>query len=119
MSLDKDTINFIVRQNEILKNDLRQSIEDNGVAVRGTVREQIDRVDEMDKIRNGKIGRNEEDIEMLQCETRFSRWMQRNPKVSIIGVMIIVAGIALGAYQINIKPTIERMLKIELKNGHE
>ena len=115
--MDKETIDFIVKQNQILKKDLKESIELNGIVVRGTIRSEVNRIDEMDKIRNGKIDCNERDIEMLQKETRLSRWMQRNPKVAIIGLIIIISVIALGAYQMNIKPTIEKYLRIELHDN--
>ena len=79
-----------------------------GTATRGLIRAEIDRIDEMDKKRNGKI-------EKLEKETRWVRWMGRNPKVALalFFVGIILAMLSFNA--INVRLTAEKLLKIELK----
>ena len=114
MALDKDTVDFIVKQNELLEGHLVEKIQDNGVAVRGLVREQIDRIKEMDEKRNGRIDDNEHCIHNLKKETRLSRFAQRNAGKMIIGFIIVVAIISIAASQLNVKRSIEKRFKIDL-----
>lgn len=88
--------------------DIIELIKMEGTATRGLIRSEIDRIHEMDKRRNGKI-------EKLENETRWMRWMGRNPRVAIA---IVFAGIILamwGFNAINVRLTAEKLLKIELK----
>ena len=80
---------------------------------------EIDRVDEMNKIRNGRIEKNEADIDEIQDDTGLFRRMHRNPGKSIIIGIIIIAFIALGAYQINVRRTIEKATPIEFKDNEQ
>jgi len=49
----------IIKLFEIQKSDLKEIIEDNGVAIRGVIRSEVDRIDELDRKRNGRIADNE------------------------------------------------------------
>ena len=86
-----------------------------GTATRGLIRSEIDRIDEMNELRNGRIDKNKDDLYQLNKETRLSRFAQRNAGKMIIGFIIIVAIISLGAHSINVKRTIEKAMRIELK----
>ena len=86
-----------------------------GTTTRGVIRSEIDRVEEMDKRRNGRIEETEEDIKLIKKETRISRWAHRNPKVAIAVFVALVLVIATGFHTINVKRTIEKVMRIELK----
>ena len=112
--MDAETIKFITEQNRGLKNDLKDIINLNGSAIRATMESEVDRIDEMDKRRNGKISENRADIYELRKETRISRFAQRNAGKVIIGFIIIVAVISVAAHTVNVKRTIEKVMRIEL-----
>ncbi len=106
---DADLIQLLDKQ----ENNLKDFINGNGTLVRATMKAEVDRIDEMDKLRNGRINQNEDDIELLQDETRPARWVYRNPKVSaFILVCVLLLG-AWGYHKISIKKTIENVTKIE------
>ena len=52
----------IIKLFEIQKRDLKEIIQDNGITIRGTIRSEVDRIDEMDKRRNGRIAESEAKI---------------------------------------------------------
>ena len=112
--MDTETIKFIKDEMRELKDDLKDIIVANGIVVRGKIESEVDRIDEMDKKRNGRICENEEGIENLRKETRLSRFAQRNAGRMMLGFVIVVAIISLGAHAINVKRTVERVLRIEL-----
>jgi len=66
-------------------------------------------------IRNGRIGRNEDDIKLIKKETWVFRLMQRNPIPSAVALLIIIMLGAYGYHKINIKNTIKNTTGIELK----
>lgn len=113
MALDTEDIKLITNLQSQMERRLVAAINGTATGTRATVESEVNRIDEMDKIRNGKIDCNQRDIDILQNETRGSRWAQRNPKVAIIGFIILVASIALGAYNMNVKRTIEKIIPIE------
>ncbi|MBG7617676.1 MAG: hypothetical protein IZT57_04835, partial [Chloroflexi bacterium] len=59
--MDAATVKFITDQNLQLKNDLKDIIVANGTVIRGLIISEVDRIDEMDKKRNGRIGKAEDD----------------------------------------------------------
>jgi hypothetical protein len=81
-----------------------------GTATRGLIRSEIDRIHEMDEKRNGRI-------QKLETETRWTRWMARNPKVAIAIFISGVALVILGFNAINVRRTAEKVLNIELKEN--
>ena len=113
--MDAETIKFITDMNREQSEYLKDIITANGTVIRGKIESEIDRIDEMDKLRNGRITKVEEDIDSVCCETKTVRWLWRNPKTGYILIVILIAAISLGAYQINLKRTIEKVLHIELK----
>ena len=113
--MDAETIKFITEQNREQNEYLKDLILANGTVIRGKFISEIDRIKEMDDRRNGKIGDNKSDIDDLRKETRIFRFAQRNAGKVIVGFIIIVAIISLGAHSINVKRTIEKAMRIELK----
>ena len=89
----------------------------NGTAkgVRAKIESEVNRIDEMDKLRNGRISENEDDIKEIKEETRISRWAHRNPKVAIITVVILIASVSIGLHTVGVKRAVERLMRIELK----
>lgn len=114
--MDTDTIKFITEQNKELKEDIKDIIAAHGTAIRGKMESEIDRIYEMDQIRNGKIEKNKEAVYKIEHETRLFRWAHRNPKWSIIIGIVLMAFISLGVHEINVRRTIEKVTKIELKD---
>ena len=115
MALDTEDIKLITGLQSEMEKRLVDAIHGTAKGVRAKVESEVDRINEMDKIRNGRIDKNTDDIEMLERETRVGRWAQRNPKIAIIGFIILVASIAIGAYSMNVKRSVEKVLKIEFK----
>ena len=96
--------------------DIIEIIKMEGTATRALMRSEIDRIEVMDKVRNGRITEAECEVEVLKKETRITRWMHRNPKVAII-VVVVSAFILMSAFHaVNIRRTIEKVTKIELKD---
>ena len=119
MALDTEDIKLITDLQGKMEERLVETIKGTATGVRAKVESEVDRINEMDKIRNGRIDKNTDDIEMLERETRVGRWAQRNPKIAIIGFIIFVASIAIGAYSMNVKRTVEKVLKIEFKDDSQ
>lgn len=113
--MDKETMEFLLKQNNDLKEDMKEYINLHSTSIRGAIKSEVDRIDEMDKIRNGRIERNKDDIELIKKETAIVRWINRHPRISTIIAIAMVALIALGAHEINLKRTIEKVTNIELK----
>lgn len=76
---------------------------------RDFIKAEVDRIDEMDKKRNGKI-------EKLEKETIWVRWINRNPKKAIIIFLILMIGSVAVVNAINVHRTAERILNVELKD---
>jgi len=92
----------------------------NGTAkgVRAKIESEVNRIDELDKIRNSRIEKAENNITILKKETRISRWAHRNPRIALVAFVILVAGVATGLHTINVKRTIEKVMKIEFNEAH-
>ena len=112
--MDDATITFITEQNRQLKDDLKDIIMANGTVIRGKIESEVDRIDEMDKKRNGRICKNEDDIKDLKKDTRASRWLHRNPKAAVIIILAASVFLMTAFHTINVKRTIEKITKIEL-----
>ena len=97
--------------------DLIEIIKMEGTATRALMRSEIDRIEEMDRVRNGRICEAENSIKEIKSETKFFRWMHNNPKWSLILMALFVAAVVIGTHTINIRRTIERMTKIELNDN--
>ena len=110
MALDREDIKFITEQNNAMEKRLTNTIQGQGSGVRAKIESEVNRIDEMDKKRNGKI-------KSLEKQTHVFRWAHRNPKTTIIIVIIFIAFVTLGMHQVNVKRTIEKHLKIELNEN--
>ena len=95
--------------------DIIQLIQDQGTVTRAVIRAEIDRIDEMDHKRNGVINETKQKVIKLEAETRWTRWMGRNPKVAIIIFVTGVALVLMGFNALNVRRTAEKVLNIELK----
>lgn len=114
MALDRDIVDFIVGQNKDMEERLTDAIHGSAKGVRAKVESEVNRIDEMDKIRNGKIQENGEEIKNLKKETLIARWIQRNRRLAAIILMIAMFTAAWGYHTINFKRTVEKVLRIEL-----
>ena len=99
-----------------MKKDLMEAINSQGSGTRAKIESEVNRIDEMDKIRNGKISKNSEDIIALEEETKLSRWCERNKKLTALFLLIGMLGVAFAYHSINFKRTVEKILKIELND---
>ena len=114
MALDTEDIKLSTGLQDKMEERLVSAINGTAKGVRAKVESEVDRIDEMDKIRNGRITKNEDDIECLQDETRVVKFAKKHPGKVIIGAVIFVALVSLSASQLNVKRTVEKMLNIEL-----
>ena len=114
--MDAETIKFITDQNRELKEDLKDIIVVNGTVIRGKIESEIDRIHEMDEIRNGRICIAEEKIEKISNETVIARWVNRNKRTALIIFMLSVFALAFGYHAINFKRTVEKIMKVELND---
>ena len=105
MALDREDMKFIT-----------EVVQANGAAVRATIKAEIEVIKEMDKVRNGRILKNEDRVKELKDQTVFMRWMERNKKVTAVVLVLFVFGVASLYHAINFKRTVEKVLKIELKD---
>lgn len=115
MPLDPDTVKFIVDQNERLENNMKEYMDLTGTATRGAIKAEVDRIDQMDKIRNGKIANNEEEIDIVKDETSFGRWAQRNKKFSIPAVFVLLIGLIIGVILLGPEKVIEKAAGVEIE----
>ncbi len=87
-----------------------------GSGVRAKMESEVDRIEVLDEIRNGKIETNGEEIKKLKKETTIARWIQRNRRLSATILFIAMFTAAWGYHTINFKRTVEKILRIELKD---
>jgi len=99
--------------------DIIELIKMEGTLTRGLIRSEIDRIEEMDQKRNGSIKENKELIKKIEKETIWVRWINKNPKKTIIIFFILLIGGVALANAINVHRTAERILNIELKDKTE
>ena len=87
--MDAETIQFITAENRELRKELKKDL-----------KEIIEPV--MDEVKT------------IKRETYVARWMQRNPRPSLIIIFIVIAAIAFGSHSLNLRRTVEKVLRIEL-----
>ena len=85
-------------------------------ATRALMKSEIDRIEEMDKVRNGKINENYQCMRRIEKETFWARWVGKNAKLALIIFIVSVALILMGFNAINVRRTVEKMTDIELKD---
>ena len=94
--------------------NIKESIELNGRAIRATMMSEVDVIHIMDASRNNRIGKNEEKIKVVLSETSVSRWVHRNPYISIAIFLVLFAGFFYGIHRINIPRTIENVTGVSI-----
>ena len=67
-----------------------------------------------DELRNGRIGSNTDEIEIVKCETSFWRWSQVHWKFTLPAAIIVVAALILVVPRINIKQFVKNNTGIEI-----
>ena len=112
--MDAADIKIITELNSQLRDDLKEVIVLNGSAIRAKMEAEVDRVREMDAIRNGKIDANRDELCALRDQTAFWRWMHCNPWKSALIVLIAFAGMAYGYHRVDIKKTVENTTGVSL-----
>jgi hypothetical protein len=78
-----------------------------GTLTRATMMAEVDRIDEMDKVRNGSI-------KIALAETSFWRWAQRNYKFVLPAALILLVMFIKGSDRIDLHKTVENATKIEI-----
>ena len=109
--MDSDDIRLITELQEKMEQRIVETINGTATGIRATIKGEVNRIDEMDKQRNNRISK-------LENQTVVIRWAHRNPKVAIIVFAMFMLTVAFGYHTINFKRTAERLLKIELNEGH-
>ena len=99
--------------------DIIEIIKMEGTATRALMRAEIDRIEEMDRVRNGKIHENCDAVKRIDRETRWARWATRNAKLAIMTFIIGVSLVLITFNALNVRRTIEKMTKIEFKKDEE
>ena len=97
-----------------VKDDIKEYIDLTGTVTRASFKAEVDRIHDMDTIRNGKIKTNKESVDLIKCETTFWRWAQRNRGFTIPAAVILISVIAIGAYKIDMRRTIQNHFDIEI-----
>ena len=130
--IEKSTSDFIIEQNHELKEDLKEFILMNGSLDRAKMINIIDPIakdvaliKEQGIKRNGRLEELEnckaEQLDLLRVEkeTTFTRWMHRNPRIAIIGILIaaLVFGVtsAVSYHKVDARRSIEKVLPIVLQ----
>lgn len=114
MALDTEDVKLITGLQGEMEKRLVDAIKGQGSRVRATMESEVDRIEVLDKIRNGKIQENGEEIKKIKKETVIARWIQRNRRLAVIILFIAMFTAAWGYHTINFKRTVEKVLKIEL-----
>ena len=95
---------------ETQEKNLKEIIQLNGRAIKATMISEVDRLDEADKRRNGIIG-------TLKAETTFWRWTQRNYRLVVPIVLLLLLLLIKGADRINVKRTFENQTGVIFDSG--
>ena len=132
ITMDKDTIDFITGQNKELKDEFRSSIADMATAISGRVDDKIEmKMNVFDKKMDKMLAHNEkqngwiqkhndcinelsEDVDKVEDETGFWRWISRNPFKSASVFVVVFLGLAYGYHRIDLKKTIESRTGIHI-----
>ena len=112
--MDDSTIIALFAQQ---KEDITEIVQLNSTSVRGKIESEVNRIDEMDQLRNGRITDAECDITDIRNETCLFRWAHRNPGKAIASFLILFCGLAYGYHKIDIKRTIENKSGVYFKDS--
>lgn len=122
MALDREDIKFITDQNDRMKTDLMDAITLQGSGTRALIESEVNRIDEMDKVRNGRIRTAERDIETLEqkaenCEAHVKgiKWLTK--RWYMILVFMVIFGLCTSwlFHHLDVRKTVEKQIGIELK----
>ena len=116
MALNIEDIKLITDLQFNMEKRLVDAIKGQGTGMRAKIESEVNRIEEMDKIRNGKIRCNEEEVDILKDETKIARWIQCNKKTAVTIFIVVVAAIGMGMAKIDVKRSIEKAAKIELRD---
>ena len=105
---DATIISLFEKQEETLK----EIIQLNGSAVRAKMESEVDRLDEADKRRNCTVN-------TLRLETTFWRWTQRNYRLVVPIVLLLLLLLIKGADRINVKRTFENQTGVIFDSGSD
>jgi hypothetical protein len=116
MGLNTEDIKLITGLQSDMEGRLTTAIEGLGTGIRAKMESEVDRIDELDKLRNGKIGKCETEIETIKEQTKIARWIQQNKKFAAIILILFFFIVAYGYHTINFRKTIKEVTRIELND---
>ena len=119
MPLETEDIKLITDLQSQMETRLVDAIKDQGLSVKTKIQSEVNRIEVLDALRNGKIETNGEEIKKLKKETKIARWIQRNRRNSAIILVLFIFAVAYSYHTINFKRTVEKILRIELKDHEE
>ena len=119
MALDTEDIKLITGLQHKMEERLVEAINGTASGTRAKIESEVNRIDEMDKVRNGKIEANNDEIKKIKKETIIARWIQRNRRLAVIILFIAMFTAAWGYHTLNFKRTVEKILKIEWKDDSQ
>ena len=117
MALDTEDFKLLTDLQSNMEERIVSAIHGSAKGVRAKVESEVNRIDEMDKIRNGRIADNEEEIEIVKDETKLARWVQRNKRLTVIIAALFIFAVAFAYHELNFKRTIEKYFRIELNEN--
>ena len=116
MALDTEDIKLITGLQSEMEGRLVGAIKDQGLSVKTKIQSEVNRIEVLDALRNGKIEKSEKEIKLVKKETQIARWIQRNKKLSVIIIAVAMLIVAFGYHTLNFKRAAEKYLKIEWKD---
>lgn len=116
MALDTEDIKLITGLQEKMETRLVDAIKDQGLGVKTKIQSEVNRIEVLDALRNGKIEANGDEIKKIKKETVIARWIQRNRRLSLIILIVFIFAAAFAYHEINFKRTVERYFRIELND---
>ncbi|MCK5605354.1 hypothetical protein KAR91_25915, partial [Candidatus Pacearchaeota archaeon] len=105
MPLETEDIKLITELQSKMEDRLVTAIGGLGSGIRAKMESEVDRIEVLDEIRNGKIEENGEEIKKLKKETKIARWIQRNRRNSTIILVLFIFAVAYSYHTINFKRT--------------
>lgn len=76
---------------------------------------QMDTIIGQKEIQNGRVGKNEDDIECLQHETRLMRFLEKHPIPAVLVSIALFMALAYGYHRINFEKTVENTTGIVIE----
>ena len=117
MGLDTEDMKLITGLQSEMEGRILTAIKGVGSNMMAKIESEVNRIEVLDALRNGKIEDNEKELKLLKKETKIARWIQKNKRNSIIIIVVTMLIVAFSYHSINFKRTIERIMKIELNEA--